>query len=339
MIEIAVFIKVLVNLFPTQWQYLFSICFSSNAIMSRLTRQYTVLRPPCSFRFRPPIHFNSACVCTFNIYATETKNNLITSEYTYILAMITYGSVGDKQSIPKAYAEFPILNEICFSMMQFSCSTFKSPWNIFSKCLTPKGSNPPYLSLKTAPFLSSREDGWRWDQTFNSLLLISRRHANIENLYQSYIPNMDTISNDNETWKLKSCPWGYLGGANSFNEVTDGSTVWSPHSTSDLSDENQRSVFNFNTVFFVTWPIWAYGLTLSGYNFKTKGQSPKPNTFSESWVREDSVGTSPEKFLRWKFLGTVRFTKKITFSPIFVSGWKKSIEAVCAQFWCHRPST
>ena len=139
MIEIAVFIKVLVNLFPTQWQYLFSICFSSNAIMSRLTRQYTVLRPPCSFKFRPPIHFNSACVCTFNIYATETKNNLITSEYTYILAMITYGSVGDKQSIPKVYAEFPILNEICFSMMQFSCSTFKSPWNIFSKFWPQKG--------------------------------------------------------------------------------------------------------------------------------------------------------------------------------------------------------
>ena len=203
MIEIAVFIKVLVNLFPTQWQYLFSICFSSNAIMSRLTRQYTVLRPPCSFRFRPPIHFNSACVCTFYIYATETKNNLFTSEYTYILAMITYGSVGDKQSIPKVYAEFPILNEICFSMMQFSCSTFKSPWNIFSKCLTPKGGNPPYLSLKTGPFLSSRGDGWRWDQTFNSLLLISRRHANIENLYQSYIPNMDTISMimRRESWK------------------------------------------------------------------------------------------------------------------------------------------
>ena len=87
--------------------------------------------------------------------------------------------------------------------MQFSCSTFKSPWKIFSKCLTPKGSNPPYLSLKTGPFLSSRGDGWRWDQTLNGLLLISRRHANIENLYQSYIPNMDTISMimRRESWK------------------------------------------------------------------------------------------------------------------------------------------
>ena len=81
---IAVFIKVLVNLFPTQWQYLFSICFSSNAIMSRLTRQYTVPQPSCSFRFRRPVHFKSSCVCTFYIYATETKNNLSTSEYTYI---------------------------------------------------------------------------------------------------------------------------------------------------------------------------------------------------------------------------------------------------------------
>ena len=40
----------------------------------------------------------------------------------------------------------------------------------------------------------------------------------------------------------------------------------------------------------------AYDLTLSRYNLETEARSPKPTTFSESWVREDSVGTGPEKF-------------------------------------------
>ena len=46
-------------------------------------------------------------------------------------------------------------------------------------------------------------------------------------------------------------------------------------------------------------------------------------TFSESWVRKDSVGTCPEKFSRWKFSGTERFTKKFRFSLISVSPCKK----------------
>ena len=62
-------------------------------------------------------------------------------------------------------------------------------------------------------------------------------------------------------------------------------------------------------------------------------------TFSESWVRKDSVGTCPEKFSCWKFSGTERFTKRFTFSPISVTGRIKSIKVVCAQFRCHRPST
>ena len=39
-------------------------------------------------------------------------------------------------------------------------------------------------------------------------------------------------------------------------------------------------------------------------------------TFSESWVRKDSVGTCPKKFSHWKFSGTERFTKKLRFSLI-----------------------
>ena len=37
-------------------------------------------------------------------------------------------------------------------------------------------------------------------------------------------------------------------------------------------------------------------------------------TFSESWVRKDSVGTCPGKFSHWKFSGTERFTKNFPFS-------------------------
>jgi len=36
-------------------------------------------------------------------------------------------------------------------------------------------------------------------------------------------------------------------------------------------------------------------------------------TFSESWVRNDSVGTCPKKFSHWKFSGTERFTKNFPF--------------------------
>ena len=50
-------------------------------------------------------------------------------------------------------------------------------------------------------------------------------------------------------------------------------------------------------------------------------------TFSESWVRKDSVGTCPEKFSRWKFSGTERFTKKFRFSLISLAASKKKYRA------------
>ena len=52
-------------------------------------------------------------------------------------------------------------------------------------------------------------------------------------------------------------------------------------------------------------------------------------TFSESWVRNDSVGTCPKKFSHWKFSGTERFTKNFPFSRIFMSLWKKKPSACC----------
>ena len=54
-------------------------------------------------------------------------------------------------------------------------------------------------------------------------------------------------------------------------------------------------------------------------------------TFSESWVRKDSVGTCPEKFSSWKFSGTERFTKKFHFSLISVSSNKK-------KYWARVPT-
>ena len=78
-------------------------------------------------------------------------------------------------------------------------------------------------------------------------------------------------------------------------------------------------------------PFWAYSLTLSGYNFETEGQSPKPNKFSESWVRKDSVGTSPKKFPCWKFSGTERFTKKFHFSLISLAAYKNKVSGSCTH--------
>ena len=50
-------------------------------------------------------------------------------------------------------------------------------------------------------------------------------------------------------------------------------------------------------------------------------------TYSESWVRKDSVGTCPEKFSRPKFSGTERFTKKFHFSLISLAASKKKYRA------------
>ena len=47
-------------------------------------------------------------------------------------------------------------------------------------------------------------------------------------------------------------------------------------------------------------------------------------------MRKDSVGTSPEKFSRWKFSRTERFTRKFTSSPIFVSRREKNVAGLGA---------
>ena len=54
-------------------------------------------------------------------------------------------------------------------------------------------------------------------------------------------------------------------------------------------------------------------------------------TFSESWVRKDSVGTCPEKFSRPKFSGTERFTKKFHFSLISLAASKKKVSGSCTH--------
>ena len=54
-------------------------------------------------------------------------------------------------------------------------------------------------------------------------------------------------------------------------------------------------------------------------------------TFSESWVRKASVGTCPEKFSRWKFSGTERFTKKFHFSLISLAVYKNKVSGSCTH--------
>lgn len=52
-------------------------------------------------------------------------------------------------------------------------------------------------------------------------------------------------------------------------------------------------------------------------------------TSSESWVRTDSVGKFPLNF--WTF--------NLLYQSLCYDTNTKSIEALCAQFWCHKPST
>ena len=66
------------------------------------------------------------------------------------------------------------------------------------------------------------------------------------------------------------------------------------------------------------------------YNLEMEARSSKPTLFCESWVRKCSVGTSPNKFSCWKFLGTECYTQKITFSLISVSRRKKNVAGSCA---------
>ena len=73
-----------------------------------------------------------------------------------------------------------------------------------------------------------------------------------------------------------------------------------------------------------------YDLTLNRNNFETEARSPKQILFSQSWARKDSVGTSPEKFSRWKFLGTEHFIKKITFLPNSVDWRETNVTGSCA---------
>ena len=55
-----------------------------------------------------------------------------------------------------------------------------------------------------------------------------------------------------------------------------------------------------------------------------------------SWVRTDSVGKFPLNFWLWSvFLKTFN----LLYQPLCYDTNTKSIEALCAQFWCHQSST
>ena len=81
-------------------------------------------------------------------------------------------------------------------------------------------------------------------------------------------------------------------------------------------------------VFFATPPYFCWQLVFYWHlltsvrqNTVKKISTPFSYTYSESWVRKDSVGTCPEKNSRWKFSGTERFTKIFLFSRISISIW------------------
>ena len=89
---------------------------------------------------------------------------------------------------------------------------------------------------------------------------------------------------------------------------------------SDLSNENWRSDFDpLHLGFFCdTTGFWPMNSLWAALTSKRRLRHPLSTTFSESWVRKDSVISSPENISGWKFLGTGRFTQKITFSRISV---------------------
>ena len=66
------------------------------------------------------------------------------------------------------------------------------------------------------------------------------------------------------------------------------------------------------------------------YFLLTKQRLRNPN---QIFFLNLSMGTSPKKNSRWKFSATERFIN------FLARAGKKSIEAVCAQFWCHWSST
>ena len=104
--------------------------------------------------------------------------------------------------------------------------------------------------------------------------------------------------------------------------------------------------FNLEPIF---WKLWPGEFFLTAHNFAngphffalTQLRATKTGskiccthlsyTYSESWVRKDSVGTCPEKFSRPKFSGTERFTKKFHFSLISLAASKKKVSGSCTH--------
>ena len=60
-------------------------------------------------------------------------------------------------------------------------------------------------------------------------------------------------------------------------------------------------------------------------------QSTLFKAFAHVLVRKGFVGSSPEKFSRWKFSGTERFTKKFHFSLISLAASKKKVSGSCTH--------
>ena len=77
--------------------------------------------------------------------------------------------------------------------------------------------------------------------------------------------------------------------------------------------KNNSGNFSWRPWFFVILPFFC------SYYFETEARSTKPTIFSESWVLQDSLGGSPEKFPVEKFWVRSVLPKKNTFLQIYMS--------------------
>ena len=96
-------------------------------------------------------------------------------------------------------------------------------------------------------------------------------------------------------------------------------------------DVGRVSLISNTSYFFVTWPLWAAIIWSDGSVTQTK---------YIFWIlSKHSVGTSPKNFTVENFRVQCVLPKKSLFCQFLCTDGEKSIEAVCAQFWCQPHST
>ena len=123
-------------------------------------------------------------------------------------------------------------------------------------------------------------------------------------------------------WPCYSCPKSGEGGKTRFaSKNKEALKVITRLPEIFLSQILVREVSKCNLETFLSWTWGALSRLRAGITRTKMCRRPLWYTYSEPWVRKDSVGTPFEKFSPWKFSGAERFIKKCRFSPISVSPW------------------